>query len=301
MSFRLSIKESVSEGLKRLVLGEIDSAAKQLDSVNQRDPGRAIHAARVSIKKIRSVIRLVRHDLGHAFKKRDRRLRDLGRELAAIRDSAALVNTIDSLSVGAGGSSAKKAGLVLRRQLMKQKRRIEHASGTRRTMAKVADTLRAFGEKVEARPLDSLGFAAVARGLCNGFGAAREAMNAAIHRPSAQNYHQWRKRVKNHWYDLQLVERYWNDAMRTRARTLSELQARLGDYHDLTLFQIRLKSMRAKAENSGDTSILLARAADSQKKLRARCLLLGHRLFDEAPEEFAQDVSELGPRREADR
>ena len=298
MSFRLNTKEPVAVGLKRLVLAEIDSAAKQLGSVNQRDPGRAIHAARVSIKKIRCVIRLVRPELGHAFEKHDRRLRDLGRELSAIRDSAAVVDTLDSLSVGTGGKSSKKAGL--RHQLVKQEHHIEHASSTRQTMARVADTLRAFGEKVEARPLDNFGFAALARGLCTGFRAARGAMKGAIHHPSPDNYHYWRKKVKNHWYDLQLVEGYWNDAMRKRARILSELESLLGHYHDLSIFQIRL-TMQAKAENSGDTSTLLGRAADSQRKLRARALLLGHRLFDEAPAHFGQNVSELGPRREVQR
>jgi len=128
-------------------------------------------------------------------------------------------------------------------------------------------------------------------------------MKAAIHDPTPDNYHYWRKKVKNHWYDLHLVESYWNDAMRKRARTLSELESLLGHYHDLTIFQIRLKTMEAKGENSGDTSTLVARAADSQRKLRARALLVGHRLFDETPEHFAQDVSELwsGPRREVQR
>jgi CHAD domain-containing protein len=89
MSYRLNEHETMSDGIKRVVLEQIDKALGQLQSTNgSRDD--AIHDARVCLKKIRAVLRLVQAELdGGIFRQEDVSYRDAGR-----RRRPAIVRTL---------------------------------------------------------------------------------------------------------------------------------------------------------------------------------------------------------------
>jgi hypothetical protein len=47
-------------------------------------------------------------------------------------------------------------------------------------------------------------------------------------------FHTWRRRVKDHWYHMRLLE-HLNATAHARARRLTRLEAWLGDDHNLVL------------------------------------------------------------------
>src|SRR5579872_324550 len=97
MAFQFKDSEKVSEGVKRLVLKQIDKALKELHRPAANAES-AVHDARVCFKKIRAVLRLSRGALaGGFFKKHDKRFRDLGREISELRDRDVSVQTFDKL------------------------------------------------------------------------------------------------------------------------------------------------------------------------------------------------------------
>src|SRR4029450_6222597 len=97
MAYRLKDTESFAKGVKRIVLEQIDEALANLKpTVKNKD--KAVHDARVSIKKIRAVLRLIRDPMGEKlFKKEDSYYRDVGRKLSKVRDSAAMLEIINKL------------------------------------------------------------------------------------------------------------------------------------------------------------------------------------------------------------
>ena len=79
MSYRLKENEGFSEGIKRIVLEQLDEALANLKPA-VRNKDEAIHDARVSIKKIRAVLRLIRDSLGKKiFEEEDIAYRDAAR------------------------------------------------------------------------------------------------------------------------------------------------------------------------------------------------------------------------------
>ena len=64
MGYQLSDDRSFSESINKMVLEQVDKALDNLrPSVRNKDE--AIHDARVCVKKIRAILRLVRDSLGH--------------------------------------------------------------------------------------------------------------------------------------------------------------------------------------------------------------------------------------------
>src|SRR5262249_604552 len=96
MGYRLKESERFSHGIKRIVLEQLDEALDKLKpTVKNKDD--AIHDARVSVKKIRAILRLIRNSLGKTYKVEDTTYRDVGRKLSKVRDSAAMLESIDRL------------------------------------------------------------------------------------------------------------------------------------------------------------------------------------------------------------
>ncbi len=53
--------------------------------------------------------------------------------------------------------------------------------------------------------------------------------------PRPENYHDWRKRVKDHWYHVRLLESLWTEVLEAREASLKNLETWLGDDHNLVV------------------------------------------------------------------
>src|SRR5205823_3901561 len=165
MPYRLKASESVPEGIRRIVTEEIDSASEQLSRNNGKNRDEAIHEARKSVKKIRGALRLVQPDLGATYRKENRRLSDLGRQLSQFRDAAAIIETFDSVIEKYKGSLQKNTLGSIRRGLDKSKRETEQNLDIDKVVKRAIATLGTTKKRVKAWPLKSDGFGAIAPGL----------------------------------------------------------------------------------------------------------------------------------------
>src|SRR5215510_11445411 len=97
MGYRLKDNEGFSHGIKRIVHEQIDESLDNLKPTT-RNKDEAIHDARVGIKKVRAVLRLVRDSLDlKTYQEEDLLYRDVNRTLSKVRDSAAMLEVIDKL------------------------------------------------------------------------------------------------------------------------------------------------------------------------------------------------------------
>ena len=86
----------MARALRRVAREEAQHAIAHLTSSEDRHE--AIHEARKSVKKVRALLRLLEPQLGNVARNANRRLRDLGRTMSVLRDSAAMVETFDQLA-----------------------------------------------------------------------------------------------------------------------------------------------------------------------------------------------------------
>ena len=96
MSFYFVAKESVDDGIERIVNEEIAQALEEIDT-----PGlertEAIHEVRKRCKKIRGVLRLVRAQNEELYQRENGWFRDTAKGIAGLRDAEAMIETYDSL------------------------------------------------------------------------------------------------------------------------------------------------------------------------------------------------------------
>ncbi len=124
MAYVLKRSESVPEGIRRMALEEIDSAASEL-SKRRRDRDEAIHEARKNIKKVRALLRLVQPEPGDTYYQESSYLRAVGRKLSPFRDAAAVIEILDSLKQKYRNKPKASFVETIRRDLLARKEQSE--------------------------------------------------------------------------------------------------------------------------------------------------------------------------------
>ena len=102
----------------------------------------------------------------------------------------------------------------------------------------------AVRDRLPSWPLDDLGFDDLAPGFRRAYRRGRKAMRALDHAPSDEGFHEWRKRVKDHRYHLELLRDLWPAQMKARRGEVKALGELLGDEHDLTVLRATLSAER---------------------------------------------------------
>jgi len=273
MPYRLRKNEPVAKGVKRLAADEIDYARGQLA---QKDGApKAIHEARKSVKKTRALLCLA------GYGGEDKRLRNIGRALSEVRDAAVMIEVFDALVEKQQPIIGKERLAGIRRGLVESMRSVDSGKAVAYALA----ALEAARQRLDRWPIEN----AFADGLETTYRRGRKMLRRARKRGHAQSYHDFRKRVKEHWYHMRLV-----GPLDSRTASLKDLESWLGEHHNLAVLQERLEK---NPESSGDREaieIFLALAAAEQRKLAQDSIALGRRLYQQKPKQF---VHGLTPRR----
>jgi len=293
MGYRLKRGESIPEGIRRIVHEETASVLSELahSAGKRRDEG--IHEARKSIKKIRGLLRLVRPELGRLYRTENTRLGDVGRKLSEIRDATAIIEVFDGLVAKHQNGLQKDTLTPIRKGLEASKRQMELQPGMREAVKRATAALRSLQKRVDAWPLRQEGFRALAPGLKERYRRGRRAMAVAQKDGTAENYHEWRKRVKDHWYHVRLLESLWTEVMQEHEHSLHDLETWLGDDHNLVLLRAKLEE---EPQNYGDDKavrLFLALVNQEQKELREKSISLGERIYERKPRRFVKDIQKL--------
>ena len=283
MSYRLNGHETISEGIKRIAFEQIDQAFEQLTSANGNQD-EAIHEARVCMKKIRAVLRLVQDESDDVFRQENACYRDAGRRLSAIRDAAAMLETFDRLTARFADQLAADAFTALRRPLQQSRpaRRLEK----KKTMMAVAKTLGAARRRVERWPIHHNGFSALRPGVKRVYKQGRQTFAKTFEQPNVENFHDWRKHVKCLWYQIRILKPAWPMMMGRLADELKTLGDYLSDDHDLALLRQRVLEPVETSGDRTDLEALIALIDQRRGELQVEARRLGERVYVEKPRAF---------------
>lgn len=291
MAYRLRAGESIPENIRRIVQEELEAAADQLANGNRRDE--AIHEARKSVKKIRGVLRLMRPELGGVYANETASFRDIGRRLSDIRDAAARLEIFDGILEKHRASLQKNALSGLRRGLEQAKREAEDSPETDKVVRTAIGAFRSAMRRVKSWPLKKDGFAAIAPGLELTYRTGRKALQQAEQDGTPENLHYFRRRAKDHWYHVRLVESLWTEVMQAHEASLKNLEQWLGDDHNLVVLREKLEGEPEKYGAEEEIEMFLSLADQQQKKLRQEALSIGQRVYERKPRQFTTDMDKL--------
>ncbi len=293
MPYHLKPGERVPAGVKRIVREEIEAAVRQLTGEAEANRDEAIHEARKNMKKIRGVLRLIRPELGEVYRRENTFFREVGLRLSQFRDAGAMLETFDAMrqkyrnETGPGKLTPIRHGLIARKQ------QAEKQGGIENVLNAVATALRRSAQRVETWPLAADGFAAIAPGLQATFRRGRKALARAREHPLPENYHEWRKRVKDHWYHVRLLESVWEGTMPAYERRLKDLETWLGEDHNLVVLQEKVMAEPGFYGGESEIALFASLAGKYREELRGNALALGGRIYDEKPGPFTRRMQRM--------
>ncbi|MGM0633514.1 MAG: CHAD domain-containing protein [Pseudomonadota bacterium] len=283
MPYRLNPAESVQDGIRR-VIGE--QAARALDELSDThlDQAETIHKVRKRCKKIRAALRLVRSALGKVYAVENASYRDAARGISGVRDTEAMIETCDALAERFADQVDGEAIRHVRGRLETRKEELTQDRGRIDTLLRdVESTMRAGQKRAETLRIAGDGYRPALAGMRRTYARARKAMDTAYEDRTPENFHEWRKRVKYHWYHMRLLQAAWPRAVRVRRNAAKKLAEWLGDHHDLYVlrsFMLQDRSINEEREVFWSLFELVdSRMAQIEKDSHP----LGRRLFAEKP------------------
>lgn len=292
-AYRIRRDERPPDAVVRIARGRLDDALEQLREHLGDDPALAIHEARKDMKKARSVLRLVRDRIGEeVYQCENGRLRDAGRALSASRDAQAKAETLEALAERFGDELPDSVE-GLQADLERERDSVAAAlddrdSELRATVREAIEAIVAAHDSVEDWAPSKRGWKLLAPGLERSYGTGRDRFRDVRRDPSAENIHEWRKRVKDLWYDLRLLRDSWPDVLVGMADQAHDLSDLLGDHHDLTVLAEDVQRRPALADGGEDLGAISSAVESRQEELLEAAVPIGERLYAEDPNAFVK-------------
>jgi CHAD domain-containing protein len=291
--YQIQAREESGDAVKRVIVEEIDSVIALLTDP-EGDQDLAVHESRKSLKRIRAALRLVRGEIGEeVFGHENAVYRDTGRQIAILRDSAVMVETLDLIRTQNEASLTAESFELVRQRLVEQKEETQQYF-LRQTafIPNMVETLAEACERVAGLPIQHQDFRAYEGGLRRVYQRGRLWMARTYQDGnSPQKFHEWRKRVKYTWHHIEFLQPLWPALFETLANEMHQLSDYLGEAHDAAVLAAYIQENKGDFADEPELVSLLTRLSERQQALEVTAQPLGRRLYAERPKAFVERLS----------
>ena len=289
MGFRLKLREPLPDGLKRVFREQVQSAL-ELCRHPAKQRGVTVHEVRKHLKKLRAAMRLTVGEVGKSQHAReDRCVREIGRLVSDLRDAQVRLQTLiqlrDETAKGPGENHFARIEELL--SLERESFSAAFAGWQKQAIPK----LERIGERLSKWPLACITWKQICGTVGKRYKRGQRGLAKTIKKPQPENFHAWRKRVKDLWYQLRILQPLNRVVLEKIAADVEVLGELLGREHDFDFLLARL-------ENEGSDEALRNELVQLQKlirkrgsKLRRDALELGRRFYAEPSKAFAKRIS----------
>ena len=146
-------------------------------------------------------------------------------------------------------------------------------------------------KELEQLDVSGKGWKALNPGVRTAYSGGRCAYETVLGDSSPENFHEWRKRAKDLWYQVTLLRPVWPEQMDAMANELEALGEYLGDDHDLAVLQQAAEESCAGDDHARELETLKGLIAERQRELRAAALALGARFYTEKSSTFCNRLA----------
>ena len=274
---RFQREETVAHALQRLASRQRAQAEQAVRAF--RDPAETIHKVRLTFKFLRALLKVTRAVTGERFSRSENaRLRQAALALSPWRDATVIEQTLTKL-----GERMPKGPRQVMRDAVLQWQKKQHTQTTRKktlktTLREALAALKKFQQNLARKNWDQGGWEGVAEDLDKSYRKARRSLRLAEAAGVDESFHEARKRVKDLFYHVTLVELAEPDALPDLQKRLLKLQALLGKDHDVAIARIVLLHANPDAEK--DYGDALEKLRDRTQRLRKKIHQQADSLFD---------------------
>lgn len=276
MTYAFDLHDTTLEfSLRRIAGEELGDALTRLRDIDQ--PA-AVHSVRKHLKKTRALLRLLRPGFA-AQPAENAALRTIALALATRRDAAARLTTFDGLF-----PDPPEVLRSLRDHLAAASQ--SPASNLPRGLPAALNLIR---ERSATWSLHGKDTKILRQGLSDTRRKAIRATKAAKADPASEVLiHDWRKRVKDHWYQARLFAPCWPDLMKPLVDSADRLGQALGDHHDLTIFALHVAALPDQITPAPARRMLNSKITRARARIEAASFPFAAQLFAGDPDKMAE-------------
>ena len=288
LSFSLDPAVPMSEAVRRVACAEIDAAYAAPASPPDRHRG--VHDARKCLKRLRSLLVLIRPGLPEpVFLSLTDRLRTIARGLAPARDAHALLDAIDKLDdePRARGSIARSGPCAPGCTAAGKRRRGASRATPRPTLcAACSRSGRPWPTSRSIPTPSSRSPRACANPIAAGAKPSPMPLTAAATRTSTSGG----RRCSTIGATCNCSTPCWPSELSARVEASRDLSQVLGDDHDIALVRQLVSAPTMVFASPEDTAAFLKRCRTRHKALRREAQTRGARLFAERSRPFVERI-----------
>ena len=289
MGFRLKLREPLPDGLKRVFCEQIESALKMCRRP-AKERGVTVHEVRKHLKKLRAAMRLCVDEVGkNRHAREDRCVRQIGRLISDLRDVQVRLQTLIQLRDETEKGSGQNRFPRIEELLLLERESFSAAfAGWQK---KAIPRLERVGERLSQWSLDKISWKQICGAVAKIYKRGQRRLAKTIKQPVPEKFHAWRKRVKDLWYQLRILEplnRVVLEEMGHDADVLGEL---LGREHDFDFLLARLDRESGDDALRDEITQLRKLIGKRGKRLCRDALELGRRFYAEPTKAFAKRIS----------
>lgn len=284
MSYRLSPTETVGDGLRRILLEELDAAISCAEHP-EPDLHDAVHRLRKRCKGARALVQLVRGSLPERGRE-NRRYRDIARRVSEVRDAASIVEAFDEMLGELNRDRAEELEPV-RTALAERREAVVANLGIGDRLRRCRDELLVARSAAGHLQPRSDGWESITDGLRHWYRRGRRLWRRAAEEATTELLHEWRKCAKYHLYHLRLLKDIDPPGMERRLDRTGRLEDLLGHEHDLAVLETVLPGLAApvSAREAAVRELGAERA-----RLLAEALVAGEEAYVVSPTELVHQL-----------
>ncbi len=280
MAYKLDLTRPLGDALRAVV---IEQTRQALSDITNREHTVAwrVHEIRKHCKKNRALFRMIRPGFPD-YKAANKLYRDTARLVAPHRDARVLADLGEHLSSDFAQDPVAH-WYDFQAELAQQV-----ALDPLQDVARMLRTALAQAEKWR---WDAVTPKHVMKGMSNNLAVVYERSDRVSRSTSGKKAHEWRKCVKDHWYQLRLMRDALPEKDRRRIEQFGDLGELIGDAHDRDVFVERLDELPAFLEQTSWANQLEQTAIHERKALQADAVRLAENVLTGSRKKFTQRVA----------
>jgi hypothetical protein len=268
----------------------VDLSRRELELASEGlwvPPGPALDAgilyARSAVEKVRLLLRLARGGMPpKARRKADRRLKELGRRLASVRDPGTLEDVVERLRQGTREPALRDGLMVLGGRLAERRYREGAARRDSPPLVEIREGLEGVYGRAESWPFDGDGFSLLGPGLQRIHGRGRRALERVRAKARPKREARLMRRLRELGYTLRLLEPLWPAPLGALEHEVDRAAGRLHEAGELGRLTVMLAGDEGLAAGL-PLADLTERMERLREHFRFEALSGSARIFAESP------------------
>jgi CHAD domain-containing protein len=289
VAYRLDPSAPLEAEVRRVAGELLDDSVRRLRS-EPAPTVEDVRKSRTDLKKYRALLRLAEVEPPARAAAPGRVARDAARRLSAQRDQAVLSTTFESLVPAVAGAVSPQTILRVRAGLVSTAAAMRPRGTGVQLEREVADDLDALALSTAMWSVAGDGFDALEDGLRSSYRRGRDALADLRPHPDAEDLHELRKQVKDHWYHARLLRAAWPPVMAAWADEAHVLAVQLGVDHDLSVLAAVLTGEGPDLLGL-DRAVVLQTIEDRRAELLTGIRAGAGRIYAEKPKAFTRRLA----------